>query len=600
MSPVIRIVGAASLLLTPLSGCRIDPPNASGYSSESSGGSPSSGSTDPVDSGDSITGTSTSGGVDTVGGSTDGVDSGTQTSDTGPEPCGNGMIDAGEDCDEAGESATCDDDCTLVECGDGITNTTAGEDCDHMGASLTCDDDCTLVECGDLELNTVAGEVCDGTDLGGATCEGEGFDDGTLACTAGCQLNPTGCFTCGDGMVGNGEICDGGDLGGGTCAAQGFDGGTLGCSPACTYDTTGCFSCGDGFINPGEQCDDSGESPGCDADCTFAVCGDGMPNASSGEQCDDGGETASCDVDCTAPACGDALVNAAAGEQCDGSDLGGSSCAALGFDSGTLACQADCLGFDAFGCGTCGNGTIDGAETCDDGNNDETDGCTSACTIPASCNDVLTVAPSSPDGVYQIDPDGSGGNTGIQAFCDMTTAGGGWTVIERSAFGPQAIGSALFNDLPVNPDDPSATPYRLGRPEMNNLQNVSTDMRIDCRGSDYLLTDVSNLFNGEGGANNCDNWTMVTYEEASLKGNLVINGTICTWNRGTSEGCAGAWHIDEHAQQGYCGLPNYPWTGHALTTYSADTFAVDPNTLDGIDPVHDCHQAGASRWIMVR
>lgn len=48
------------------------------------------------------------------------------------------------------------------------------------------------------------------------------------------------------------------------------------------------------------------------------------------------------------PTCGDAAMNAA-GEQCDGADLGGESCATLGFLGGTLGCTAGC-GYDASGC----------------------------------------------------------------------------------------------------------------------------------------------------------------------------------------------------------------------------------------------------------
>ena len=40
------------------------------------------------------------------------------------------MWDSGEECDDGGESATCDTDCTFVECGDGTVNATAGEECD--------------------------------------------------------------------------------------------------------------------------------------------------------------------------------------------------------------------------------------------------------------------------------------------------------------------------------------------------------------------------------------------------------------------------------------------------------------------------------------
>ena len=48
------------------------------------------------------------------------------------------------------------------------------------------------------------------------------------------------------------------------------------------------------------------------------------------------------------------------GEQCDGSDLGGATCASLGFTGGTLSCNTNCV-FDTSGCtggGGGGGGTI--------------------------------------------------------------------------------------------------------------------------------------------------------------------------------------------------------------------------------------------------
>jgi hypothetical protein len=47
------------------------------------------------------------------------------------------------------------------------------------------------------------------------------------------------------------------------------------------------------------------------------------------------------------PVCGNGEVDGA--EQCDGVDLGGSDCAALGFEGGDLACAADCT-FDTTAC----------------------------------------------------------------------------------------------------------------------------------------------------------------------------------------------------------------------------------------------------------
>jgi cysteine-rich repeat protein len=62
--------------------------------------------------------------------------------------CGNGSVESWEECDDAGESATCDTDCTIAECGDGTLNTTAGEECDdgNVEALDGCEPDCTATQ----------------------------------------------------------------------------------------------------------------------------------------------------------------------------------------------------------------------------------------------------------------------------------------------------------------------------------------------------------------------------------------------------------------------------------------------------------------------
>lgn len=46
-----------------------------------------------------------------------------------------------------------------------------------------------------------------------------------------------------------------------------------------------------------------------------------------------------------------------------------------------------------------------------------------------NCKEILAGNPGSPDGVYTIDPDGSGPIEPFNCFCDMTTDGGGWTMV---------------------------------------------------------------------------------------------------------------------------------------------------------------------------
>ncbi|MCX4246329.1 hypothetical protein [Paraliomyxa miuraensis] len=270
-------------------------------------------------------------------------------------------------------------------CGDGILVT--GEECDDMGETAGCDANCTMVECGDLTINSMAGEECDDTDLDGKTCTSQGFDGGTLGCDAiTCELDTTTCFVCGDGLI-TGEPCDGDGMG--------MPGETATCNLDCTVAV-----CGDGIVNTtaGETCDDGGRTETCDSDCTVVTCGDGLVNMAVGEQCDgDGmgtpGETTTCDDDCTVAVCGDMVLNATAGEECDD---GGES-ASCNTDCTTAACGDGQINATAFedcddigeseicddDCtmAECGDGTLNttAGEECDDGNTTNDDGCSSAC-----------------------------------------------------------------------------------------------------------------------------------------------------------------------------------------------------------------------------
>lgn len=127
-----------------------------------------------------------------------------------PPQCGNGRLEAGEQCDDG--------------------NTTPDDGC-----GPTCVRD---PHCGDGRLD--AGEVCDdGNNLSG---------DG---CRADCLSNET----CGNGIVDlhRGEVCDG--------------------SAGCAADCRTIEGCGNGVLDAGEQCDDGNIArwDGCGADCRDEV-----------------------------------------------------------------------------------------------------------------------------------------------------------------------------------------------------------------------------------------------------------------------------------------------------------------------------------------
>ena len=48
---------------------------------------------------------------------------------------------------------------------------------------------------------------------------------------------------------------------------------------------------------------------------------------------------------------------------------------------------------------------------------------------PASCEAIHAANPSAPSGDYVIDPDGAGADPPVTVTCDMTTDGGGWTIV---------------------------------------------------------------------------------------------------------------------------------------------------------------------------
>jgi hypothetical protein len=179
------------------------------------------------------------------------------------DACGNGSIDAGEDCDGAelgdadcttagfaGGTIACNADCTFdtsgcadAECGDGMLQD--GESCD----------------CGNP-----AGK-CTPAQLDNQTCTslpGGGFSGGVLGCVPStCTFDSAACTACGNGAIDPGEACDSADLAGQTCQSQGFDAGTLACSPMCTFNTGGCldYVCGNGACDPNE------DTCACPSDC---------------------------------------------------------------------------------------------------------------------------------------------------------------------------------------------------------------------------------------------------------------------------------------------------------------------------------------------
>ena len=109
------------------------------------------------------------------------------------------------------------------------------------------------------------------------------------------------------------------------------------------------FPCGSGTVEGPEACD--GDDLGGQTCADVGFVGGALA-------CDD-----ACVLDSSAcHHCGDGVLQG--DEICDGPALDGQTCATRGFVGGTLACNEQC-GFDPSGCHQCGDGLVQPGETCD-------------------------------------------------------------------------------------------------------------------------------------------------------------------------------------------------------------------------------------------
>ncbi len=318
----------------------------------------------------------------------------------------------------------------------------------------------------------------------------------------------------GDATAGGAAGAGGGDGSGGTTDNSGGSGGTTdnsGGSGGTTGDggtggtvTTSCAmgeqdNDGDGMCEPACAADSCGSKKTCDDSSGSVVCE--CPPGWGGDDCSE--------PDCTGITCtGDGTGT------CDGSGDAVACTCDEGYQDNDedLTCDAACAASSCSGHGTCDDSTgaisckcddgYDGAacDVCDTAGGYASDG--EACGIaiagglvegdPAKWADGTTAkncqeylfppdgyvyAGSTGDGIYEIDPSGS---SPFEVYCDQTTLGGGWTMID------QVVG---HNDFGV-----SITSNAGGTCDLNGDNPIGTDTSDthDC----YFDYDLGFEFNG--------------------------------------------------------------------------------------------------------
>ncbi len=414
--------------------------------------------------------------------------------------CGNGVIEAAEQCDDGANNSdtlpdACRTDCTLAHCGDGVVDT--GEQCDD-GANNSdvvpdaCRTDCTAARCGDGIVDT--GEECDD----GNTLDGDG-------CSSTCTLE-AGATPILPGDLVITEIMQNpyavGDLQGewfevynatdhdldlaglvirdddvpseahivsssvvvpvGGYAVLGLNGDTAtngGVSVDYVYDTVTLGNGSDGLVleyngavvdevvwdNGATFPDPSGASMSLDPNFLDATANDdGSHWCAATVPYGDGdlGTPGAANPAC--PVCGNGVVEG--GEQCD--DGPNNS------DTTPDACRTDCT------LAHCGDGVVDTGEECDDGanNSDSTpDACRTSC-MAAYCGDGVV------DTGEECDDGNNTGGDGCSATC---------TLEQMGAIGP---GDLVITEVMQNPAAVSD-----GKGEWFEVYNA-TDHDIDLQG----------------------------------------------------------------------------------------------------------------------
>jgi len=240
---------------------------------------------------------------------------------------------------------------------------------------------------------------------------------------------------------------------------------------------------------------DSGANPN---DCPA------MNPCNNGGTCVDGigTYTCSCATGYSGPTCDTNIDDCPAMNPCnnggtcvDGVNAYTCSCAA-GYSGPTCDTNID----DCPAVNPCNNGG-----TCVDGVNTYTCSCANGysgamCdTYPTSCKDIHAANGALGNGQYMIDPDGAGGVDPFNAYCDMTTDGGGWTIV--ASYTGAAGEKELTSDTESGGNPLTFGHYNTNRAKKMALAAIATESLFFKSGGKYVKLNAPFVDSGLNTAN---------------------------------------------------------------------------------------------------